>query len=157
MTKNSLIRALVSFFQTFLYYHAQYHSGAYDLMVLFFKSFDQASLWGKNNSSAIWEIASVCPLRTKSEERGQEPITKNIYLDCFQVFSVLGSRVFRCIENKHILCALRCVSQKIRLRNIITVADNVVCFITNNVMGRYKREKEKKDVNKGLYCGNQWL
>lgn len=91
----------------FLYYHAQYNSGAYDLRVLFFKSFNQASFGGKNNSYTIWEIASVYPFITKSAERRQEPITKNTYMDCFQVFSVLGSRlfpvmgsrVFCCIEN----------------------------------------------------------
>lgn len=104
MTKNSLICALVSFFQTFLYYHAQYNSGSYDLIVFFIRAFIKPVFGAK---IVALQFGSVYPIRTKSEEGGQEPITKNIYLDCFQVFSVLGSRlfpvsgsrVFRCTEN----------------------------------------------------------
>lgn len=50
------------------------------LQFYFFKSLRQVSFWGKTRSSAIWETANACPLRTKSEERGQEPITKNMLI-----------------------------------------------------------------------------
>jgi len=83
---------------SFFFNHAQSNLGAYDLTVLFFKSFGQASLWGKTRSSAIWGTANAYPLRTKSDERGQERITKNmfIWIDCFQYW---GNRVLRCIES----------------------------------------------------------
>ena len=86
MTKNSLICALVSSFQTFFWYHAEYHTGAWWPTVSFFKVLDQDGLWSKKKKmgSVIWETTNACPIRTESKERRQEPLTKNIFIwiDC---------------------------------------------------------------------------